>query len=314
MKATSLVWIGSAGAIVLGACSSSSGPKGSGGASASSSSVSSSVGSGGTSASSSGALGGSGGAGGSSTASTTSTGSGGAGGSTSASSGSGGVDDGGTDGGDAGVDDDLYVYPVGSTINGQTYAQWGTAWWEWALGIPKATNPLLNGDCTQDQPSGVFFLAGNAGGTDVRTCTVPADTPLFFPILNAFNTQCPETNCANTPAAAQAAVAQYYTTHPPLKLSLTIDGVALSGLSAYHVLTGAFDDTEGADTSKQIFPGCDGPIGANTCGVPVGSVRQDAGNGYWIMLKPLASGTHVVHFVGVQSVFSLDVTYTLTVP
>ena len=291
MNARMFAWFGIP-VIVVAAC----------GNGAQSNTSSSSSGSGGGSVSSSA---GTGGAGGSSAAST-----GGASASSSAGSGGGG-DDGGTD---AGVMNDLYVYPPGSMIQNQTYGAWGAAWWEWALSIPASTNPILNGPCDQQQPSGAFFLAGNEGGSDTRSCTVPAGTPLFFPILNAINRACPESSCAADANAAETAASHFYDTNPPLKLTLEIDGVSLTNLTAYRAANGVFDDTEGADPNEQIFPGCAGPIQTNSCGVAVGSKRAAAGDGYWFMVKPLASGSHVVHFVGIQPNFTLNVTYNLTVP
>ena len=41
--------------------------------------------------------------------------------------------------------------------------------------------------------------------------------------------------------------------------------------------------------------------------------RPLAASGYWILMKPLAVGPHVVHFQGKVPGFSLNVTYNLTV-
>jgi hypothetical protein len=38
---------------------------------------------------------------------------------------------------------------------------------------------------------GVFFLAGTTGGDATRTCTLPADTALFFPVLNVVCREAP---------------------------------------------------------------------------------------------------------------------------
>ena len=65
-------------------------------------------------------------------------------------------------------------------------------WWTWALADP---SPLV-GDykwgrpqCKGEFVEGVFFLAGTQGGDATRTCTVPADTALFFPVVNSFITE-----------------------------------------------------------------------------------------------------------------------------
>jgi hypothetical protein len=72
-------------------------------------------------------------------------------------------------------------------------------WWNWAVEEPMGQNPLEGsydesvppGDiqCDGSNPSGVWFLAGTTtGGETTRTCTVPADTALFFPVINYFCT------------------------------------------------------------------------------------------------------------------------------
>ena len=70
-------------------------------------------------------------------------------------------------------------------------SQLASLWIEYALGDPDFVPNLEEGtvDCqlNQPQPSSVTILTGNFfGGETVRSCTVPADVPLFFPILNCF--------------------------------------------------------------------------------------------------------------------------------
>jgi hypothetical protein len=66
-------------------------------------------------------------------------------------------------------------------------------WWNWAVLEP---SPLA-GDyedgqqCEREFIEGVFFLAGSTGGDATRTCTVPADTALFFPVLNVVCSEAP---------------------------------------------------------------------------------------------------------------------------
>jgi hypothetical protein len=61
------------------------------------------------------------------------------------------------------------------------------AWWNWATSQDPSP---LQGDyeggaqCDGEYVDGVFFLAGTTGGDASRTCTVPADTPILFPVFN----------------------------------------------------------------------------------------------------------------------------------
>ena len=67
-----------------------------------------------------------------------------------------------------------------------------TSWWQWALETPASENPLTDttGQFAAVNQSGrVWFLAGNTGGTTVRTITVPSGKALFFPIVNVFDAE-----------------------------------------------------------------------------------------------------------------------------
>src|SRR4029434_10819843 len=80
--------------------------------------------------------------------------------------------------------------------HGGAYAVLGTNWWQWVFSLPvqdghgNETHPLLTSgtvDCSIGQSGQLRFLAGNLfGGSTFRSCTVPRNTALFFPILNAW--------------------------------------------------------------------------------------------------------------------------------
>ncbi|MGW1026419.1 hypothetical protein ACWD4J_22455 [Streptomyces sp. NPDC002577] len=60
-------------------------------------------------------------------------------------------------------------------------------WWKWALSAPDDASPVK--DTTGEhagwkQPEDVWFLAGTYGGKVTRHCEIPADRPVFFPVLN----------------------------------------------------------------------------------------------------------------------------------
>src|SRR5262249_24006075 len=81
------------------------------------------------------------------------------------------------------------VFPSRSHPFGHTYNEWSARWWQWALSIPAATNPVLDetgAHCAEGQGGQVWFLAGSfAGGTFTRACTVPPGKALFLSIVNA---------------------------------------------------------------------------------------------------------------------------------
>src|SRR6266487_6405773 len=67
-----------------------------------------------------------------------------------------------------------------------------TRWWQWAFETPASENPLTDTTgqfAAVNQRGRVWFLAGNPGGTTVRTITVPSGKALFFPIVNVFDVE-----------------------------------------------------------------------------------------------------------------------------
>ena len=69
------------------------------------------------------------------------------------------------------------VLPPQSHPHGKTYGEWAAAWWQWALSIPEAQNPVA--DATGEfaglgQSGPVWFLAGTFGNSAERTVTIPA--------------------------------------------------------------------------------------------------------------------------------------------
>jgi len=93
------------------------------------------------------------------------------------------------------------------------------------------------------------------------------------------------------------------------EVQASVDGVEIQNLdppdSPYRVTSGLFNLALPAQ---------------NVLGLPVTKYNPSVSDGYWIMLAPLPSGKHTVHFYGklVQDgpepfTFILDITYNLTV-
>ena len=168
-------------------------------------------------------------------------------------------------------------------------------WWTWAISKPSP----LDGDykqgrrCKGEFVEGVFFLAGTTGGDATRTCTVPADTALFFPVLNSFITddedEYPEgpTNFVDTALANG-------------EFSATLDG---EDLEIIRIATGPFTLTV---PKPNIFKAPPGPYTA-------------VSDGLWVYLpQGLEPGEYTLQFGGTSVTaegepFSLDVTYNLKV-
>ena len=194
---------------------------------------------------------------------------------------------------------------------GQSYGRWAAEWWQWVLGIPGAVNPLTDGTgehCAQRQIDGVWFLAGSFSTEPVaRTCEVPAGQSLFFPLVNsiygAFLNDPPETRTEEfVRAAASCAEAA--------QISVSIDG--------FHVPqpTRFFTGASGSLSplfNVQLPPG--NLFGADESIVPELVLSPSAEQGYYLFVRPLPAGRHVIHWVasGCLPGFTQDITYRLTV-
>jgi hypothetical protein len=224
----------------------------------------------------------------------------------------------------AGVSTDAPAAQPAANTNphGAPYGEWGARWWQWVFSLPAgnpATHPLLTAgavDCSIGQSGDVWFLAGNiSGGLTVRNCTVRAGKALFFPILNSWCDNVGFDAPSNlTLPQLQACAASFV--DPAASLHALVDGTAVSLSQANRGVAAFQYRVPNADNLLQWYgaqvPGAGWPYG-NT---PVGTVvAPAASDGYWLMVEPLAPGTHTINFGGasVNSGYSLEVIYTITV-
>lgn len=144
-------------------------------------------------------------------------------------------------------------------------------WSNWAFSTsPSPLEGSYTGgtQCEGEYVEGVFFLAAELGlppGSQVeRICTVPADTPILFPVFNyicsaAFDTD-PKpyhTKCAEPTFEAYA--------DPPSTFFATLDG---QELTLQRIASGQFWWT----------------IQESSFGVPTGTYRA-ASDGFWVYLE-----------------------------
>ncbi|MCC6488482.1 MAG: hypothetical protein IT364_13375 [Candidatus Hydrogenedentes bacterium] len=211
------------------------------------------------------------------------------------------------------------ILPPQSTPYGLTYGDWVAEWWTWAVSIPAAENPILDetGQFAAVGQSGpVWFLAGTFGESASRVVTVPRGKALFFPIFNSLWWAPDDLDDASWLAGELGYDASAMTAEELIRLianyqvdfatsmSVTIDGVPITGLDAYRAEscptpltdTDLLDDL-GAEISQPNFA-----IGA----------------GYWLLVAPLPVGEHTIQFAvesdnPVFGPFTLDVTYDITV-
>jgi hypothetical protein len=192
-----------------------------------------------------------------------------------------------------------------------SYGQWSGAWWQWNFSFTADMNPVSDptGELAGLGQSGpVWFLAGNFGGTTVRTATVPAGKGLFFPIIDTIWINIPE--LGDNPWSdeqrefARAFIAPFVDN--AFNLSCTIDGVAVQDIESYRAVTP--DGSEYPITFPEN----------NVWGIPAGTYGPSVDDGVYLMLAPLRPGAHTIHITSasqgsVLGDFALDVTYHLTV-
>lgn len=175
-----------------------------------------------------------------------------------------------------------------------TQGEWSRRWWEWALSFEDEISPVADRSgvqCGNRQSGDVFFLAGTYGtARTVRTCRVPAEKYLFFPLINyvvmpngGAMLSCKEVTNTATRMTNSAEM-----------LVLEVDGVRYGDLQRH----------------RQASPECFNAWARHPSGA---RLFPTASNGYYVMLKPLPRGRHTVNFGGALPRMSQAVSYTLIV-
>lgn len=186
-------------------------------------------------------------------------------------------------------------------------------WWQWALSIPSAQNPLLDttGEkCMVGQRGSTWFLAGLFGGGApvIRNCTVPDNVNLFFPVVNSVNLNAPNI-CGQGPA--DISVADLRAGAAPfidgsINLLVEVDGKPLKHLRRVQskVFAAALPEDNLFD------PPC-----AGAGGVPAGVLSPVIDDGVYAHLGSLKAGSHTLHIhaENPSAGFVLEVTYNFTV-
>jgi len=204
--------------------------------------------------------------------------------------------------------------PPDKAVFGMTYGDWSVAWWQWVLSIPASDNPLNDTsgvNCGRAQSAGpVFFLTGSFVGAVTRNqCAVPAGKVLFFPIISG---EC--STLEGSPFFGSNA-AQLHTCAGGLgdgidiaTLKVEVDGKEVHAVPRFRAQSPVFGFTL-PDTNV---------LDVNTS--KKGHSGSSASDGFWVMLKPLKSGKHTIHFEGACLAgspcngFTQDVTYNIVTP
>jgi hypothetical protein len=181
---------------------------------------------------------------------------------------------------------------------GRTYSDWTASWWQWVLSIPKIDNPLLdqNGkNCANNQSGPVWFLAGTLQGLAERSCTIPADKAILFPVINY------EASVAEGDGTTDEELTGRvrYEMDQITNMRAMVSGTNLNELKQYRVQSPPFNVILPTD---------------NVLGLPAQTTKMMS-EGYWLFLKPLEPGNYDLYSFGscLAGRIKIGISYHLTV-
>ena len=191
---------------------------------------------------------------------------------------------------------------------GKTFPQWTIEWWKYVMSFECAINPILDDDgqhALVGQYGPVVYLAGTAGGSATRLITITRDKLVLFPVINVINDYpCPDFK----PAPGQSVESflsqgAKTTIDQAQNLFVTLDGSPIRVTKASRYATRLFQFTGNKDLINCLDP------------CITGFAQSAVSDGYWIMLRNLLPGKHVLHIHGelAGSGFVTDVTYYILV-
>lgn len=178
--------------------------------------------------------------------------------------------------------DNPSVVPVDAVVEGQGYAQWTAAWWQWARNADAP--PYLDPDgseCGNGQSGPVWFLAGTDGTFDAqRECNVPIGKYLLVSVINMY---------MQSPLRLSKSGKKEFPSCESLKQQVALnndhlasavvllDGVQVKDVSSYRVRT---ESCFVPDPAAEVESGFHAPIAAS--------------DGYWLLIPPLPAGRHTL--------------------
>lgn len=177
-----------------------------------------------------------------------------------------------------------YVVEVNGTVDGKPLEFYANEWWRWAYSMKQTESPVHDTDgsfCDVNQEGPVWYLGGAFGDTYIkRKCDIPAGKHLFFPIINLVVATYPdeEQTCQAAKVKATAAAQGFQF------IRAFINGTKVDYPERYRV------------GSKECF----NLLGRVPAKFQAPSMEPSATDGYWLMLKPLPSGSHTIQFSGLH--------------
>jgi hypothetical protein len=188
--------------------------------------------------------------------------------------------------------------PIDSVQYGITYSELTARWWQWVLSIPRNDNPLIDDsgkNSANNQSGPVWFLAGTFEGPAERSCTIPADKAILFPVIN-FEASVAE---GDGTTEEELATRVKFEMDQITDIRAMINGTKLDNLKQYRIRSPLFSVTLPAD---------------NVLGLAAQTTKMMS-EGYWLFLKPLQPGKYDLCSFGscLAGRIKIGISYHLTV-
>jgi hypothetical protein len=200
--------------------------------------------------------------------------------------------------------DDERIEAPGAVVHGKTIGEWTAVWWQWMAGLPAEGHPFVaarGDDCARDQNEPVFLLSGSilslAIGPPVlpwEGCVVPCGKPILLEVWSV-SLWAPGDCEPDRMEDCMNLAAEYMDT---VSIEVTLDGRPLPCPERHREKSPVFDFLMAPDNILDL----EEPL-----------LRKGVTDGFWVMLKPLPPGVHVIDLRVNDSGLELPRLYRITV-
>jgi len=186
-------------------------------------------------------------------------------------------------------------------IFGLSYGQINALWWKQVKGIERSQNPLLDDEgvhCDVAQTGPLWLLHGtfSPSKSAIRDCTIPCNKSLVIPLCNVLADTSPgldeDGNMVPFYEIEQLKVELQEATQAwcieNTKLEVSIDDVPLCASDLKYARAQAYEPFPVFYPSDNL---------SHYFGIPTtAGIYEGVADGYYVILKPLTPGEHVVSF------------------
>ena len=157
-------------------------------------------------------------------------------------------------------------------------------WWQSFMPLNEGPSALDRCDVGTDD---VVFLAGTAGGSATRSCTISSEQSILVPLINV---ECSTIEGNGETASELTSCARAFGDRFT-SIHLKIDGKPVVPTKRFRVTSGEFTFTMAENNPFGVAPPED-----STVVLP--ATTSAVSDGYWALIPPLPVGTHTITFGG----------------